>query len=283
MAGLKRLGFAVLWIGAFLVMGIAVTTVLGLVIRVPRASVWWLFASSVPPLVGFCAATWAVGYLWNKYSWDGMGWQARGIGELQGGVVRGIVLGGVMAALAIGLAFVFSGATVELTGDWESWPSRALPLALGLLAAALVEELVFRGYPLRRLADAIGPWPATAAIAIGFGIAHLGNPNASFFGTVNIVLAGVWLSFAFFSHGGMPYAWGLHFGWNAGLALIFDAPVSGYTFRVPAVEYFPGGHPWVDGGAFGPEGGLAATLVLIAGTLAVIEGRFTRPRTWIAG
>ena len=91
------------------------------------------------------------------------------------------------------------------------------------------------------------------------------------------------LAVAFFSYGGMGYAWGLHFGWNAGLALLFDAPVSGYRFQVPAVEYSPGRHAWVDGGAFGPEGGIVATIVLTAGTLAVIGSRFTQPRTWLAG
>jgi len=65
----------------------------------------------------------------------------------------------------------------------------------------------------------------------------------------------------------------LHFGWNAGLALLFDAPVSGYRFQVPAVEYVPGRHAWVDGGAFGPEGGVVATIALIAGTLYLLTRR----------
>jgi hypothetical protein len=81
----------------------------------------------------------------------------------------------------------------------------------------------------------------------------------------------------------MALAWGLHFGWNAGLALAFDAPVSGYVFRVPAIEYEPGAHAWVDGGTFGPEGGIVGTIVLIAGILAVIGRRVKQPRTWLAG
>jgi hypothetical protein len=87
----------------------------------------------------------------------------------------------------------------------------------------------------------------------------------------------VWLSVGFFL-GGMGLAWGLHFGWNAGLGLLFDAPVSGYLFRVPAVEYAPGPHAWVDGGAFGPEGGIVATVALIAGTLFLLTrpGAFSR-------
>jgi len=152
---------------------------------------------------------------------------------------------------------------------------------VGFLLAALSEELLFRGFPLRRLADAIGPWAAMTVLAVGFGLAHLKNPNATAFSTINVALAGVWLSFAFFSPGGMGLAWGLHAGWNAGLALVFDAPVSGYPFSVPAVEFVPGRHAWVDGGAFGPEGGAVTTLVLIAGTLAVLGARVRRPREWL--
>jgi membrane protease YdiL (CAAX protease family) len=211
-----------------------------------------------------------------------MGWHTQA-GGLLPRLLRGVALGAVMAVLAIGLAFVIDRASVRITGDWSAWPGIVLPLALGLLLAALGEELAFRGYPLRRLADATGPLPAMLVLAFLFGLAHARNPNATPLSTINVALAAVWLSFAFFSAGGMALAWGAHFGWNAGLAILFDAPVSGYQFQVPVVEYTPGAHPWVDGGAFGPEGGIVTTIVLIAGTLAVIGARWRQPRSWLAG
>ena len=107
-------------------------------------------------------------------------------------------------------------------------------------------------------------------LAVLFGLLHAKNPNATVFSSVNVALAAIWLSIAFFSSGGMPLAWGAHFGWNAGLAILFDAPVSGYSFQVPVVEYTPGAHAWVDGAAFGPEGGIVATLALLAGTFYLI-------------
>jgi hypothetical protein len=250
---------------------------------VPTTSRWWLAANSGGQMIGFLAATWIVGWKLNKHTWDEMGWHTGGGEGLGGRIGRGVFLGTVMAAIAIGLSFIASGAKVQLTGDWSRWLPIAVPLLVGLLCAALTEELLFRGYPLRRLTEATGPYVAIAILVIPFGLLHLNNPNAGFFGTVNVMLAGVWLSFAFFSAGGMGYAWGLHFGWNAGLAALFDAPVSGYKFQVPAVEYLPGELTWVDGGAFGPEGGLVATIVIIAGTMAVLGSRFTQPRTWIAG
>src|SRR5438270_517157 len=119
-------------------------------------------------------------------------------------------------------------------------------------------------------AAATGPLPATALTALGFGLLHLGNPGATVFSTVNVALAGVWLAAALFSPGAMPLAWGAHFGWNATLALGFAAPVSGYAFPLPALEYRRGPHAWIDGGAFGPEGGVVATLVMLGGTAALV-------------
>jgi hypothetical protein len=80
----------------------------------------------------------------------------------------------------------------------------------------------------------------------------------------------------------MALAWGLHFGWNAALSLGFDAPVSGFAFDVPGVDYFPGAHAWVDGGRFGPEGGVIGTLVIIGGVAAVLGRRARTPRTWLS-
>ncbi|HEY3280006.1 MAG TPA: CPBP family intramembrane glutamic endopeptidase [Gemmatimonadales bacterium] len=279
--GVKRAGIALAWILLFFVIGFGLT--IGLAKALPGwgGPAWQLTRNVLYELIGFGAATVIVGRVLNKHSWDQMGWYTEG--GLARRILRGTALGATMAALAIGLAFLGDRARVAVVPEWDRWLEVALPLAFVLLAAALAEELAFRGYPLRRLADAVGRVPALIVLGVVFALFHAGNPSATVFSTVNVALAAVWLSFAFFSYGGMGLAWGLHFGWNAGLALLFDAPVSGYTFQVPAVDYAPGARAWVDGGAFGPEGGLVATIVVIAGTLALVGARFTRPREWLVG
>ncbi|HEY3221761.1 MAG TPA: CPBP family intramembrane glutamic endopeptidase [Gemmatimonadales bacterium] len=278
----KRVGIALAWILLYAAIGLGITIGISEMLPGWGGARWYVTRTGAFEVIGFALATYVVGARLNKFSWDRLGWHTDP-GGLTSRVFRGIGLGGLMAALAIGLAFVIDRASVHITGDWSRWPAIALPLMAGLLLAALGEELMFRGYPMRRLADAIGAPAAMVVLALLFGIAHARNPNATFFSTVNVALAAIWLSFAFFSAGGMALAWGLHFGWNAGLAILFDAPVSGYMFQVPAVEWTPGTHPWVDGGAFGPEGGIVTTIVLIAGTLAVIGARVKQPRTWLAG
>ena len=274
----KRVGIALAWILLFAAVGLLVTLLLSAL--APLGGVQGQFlADVIYSLIGFGVATIVVGKVLAKESWERLGWRR----PLASRLLHGVTFGLVMAAVAIGLAFVVDRTRVSLTYDWERWPRVALWLGIMFLCAALTEELMFRGFPLRRLADAIGARAATLLLAIGFGVGHLGNPNITFVAALNIALAGIWLAFAFFAPGGMALAWGLHLGWNAGLALAFDAPVSGYLFRVPAVEYTPGSHPWVSGGTFGPEGGLVGTIVIIAGIFAVIGKRVKQPRAWLAG
>ena len=274
---MKRGAIALGWAVLFFVIGIGIALGLASVVPGWGGPDWAVVRSGVEEVIAFGLATWIVGRLLEKYSWSDLGWRRPALAPW----LRGLALGAVMASVAIGLAVVLDGARVHFTGDWNIWPRIALPLILGLICAALGEELAFRGFPLRRLSDAFGVIPATLLLAILFGVGHAWNPNATVFSTVNVALAAVWLSLAFFSAGGMALAWGAHFGWNAGLAILFDAPVSGFLFRTPVVEYAPGSHAWVDGGAFGPEGGVVATIALVAGTLFLLTRRnvFTRHQT----
>ena len=270
----RALAVAALWIALFGAVGLGATLLLAAAVGwAGLPGEWEMAAGSTAAIVGFGLATWVVGHRLDRRSWAALGW-----GEPRRLAVRwgaGVGLGAAMAALAVGLAVIASGATVRADAATEAGTLVA-PLAVGLVAAALFEELVFRGYPLRRLADVVGVVAATGLLGVGFAAAHLGNPNVTPLGTLNIGLAAVWLAAAFFSPGAMPLAWGLHFGWNAGLALGFEAPVSGLTFDLPLVEYEAGRHVWIDGGAFGPEGGVVATVVFSAGTAALIAARTRR-------
>jgi len=140
----------------------------------------------------------------------------------------------------------------------------ALTLAV-LAPAALSEEVIFRGVPLVLLAAAVGRGAGVTAVAVPFALAHLANPNLTALGVGNIALAGILLGLAFYAPGGIWTAWGVHLGWN-GLLACLDTPVSGVPFDIPFLDYLAGAPVWLTGGAFGPEGGLAATVAL---TLAI--------------
>jgi membrane protease YdiL (CAAX protease family) len=236
------------------------------------------FAGRAAILAGaFLVATLAATRL-GGLTWQDVGW--RPSGRRTTWFALGAATGLGLAAIALAVVVPSSGVRLSVGGTRVS--ASLAPLLVALSAAALFEELIFRGAPLVLLARAVGRWPATLVAAVGFGLAHGRNPNATWFSTVNIALAAVLLSVAFWSRGGMPLAWGLHFGWNAALGLLFGAPVSGIAFGVAPLGYAAGLRPWVDGGAFGPEGGLAGTVAFAAGVAVLVRRRLAQPGTWLA-
>jgi membrane protease YdiL (CAAX protease family) len=86
---------------------------------------------------------------------------------------------------------------------------------------------------------------------------------------MNVAILGLVFGFVYLWTGSLSYSIGLHFGWNFGLGPIFGLPVSGYEPRVSLLLSETSGSSLWTGGAFGPEGGLLTTLVLIA-TVAIL-------------
>jgi uncharacterized protein len=218
-------------------------------------------------LVSFAAATWIVGVKALGLDARDLRWRVpltwpRGLGV-------GLALGILPAAVAMSLGVFTAGASwTHDGGSLPQWLAQVWKTVLILIPAALAEELMFRGVPLVVMARAIGRARAALLLSLGFALAHLRNPDVTPAGLANIALAGVFLSLAFYSPGGMWTAVGAHLGWNATLAAL-AAPVSGLPFDIPYIDYRSGGPGWLTGGAFGPEGGLLATAALTATTVLV--------------
>ena len=214
-----------------------------------------LFVGSVTASALFVGSGWA--------SLEMLGF--RDLGPSLRGFGIGVGVGVSMACAAIVFAVLAGGARVSIGAEpLAAYCVSALAVGVVLLLAALTEELLFRGYPIARLALAVGKVRASITLAAVFLLAHALNPEATVFGLVNIGLAALVLSAAFFGPGGLAAAWGLHVGWNGGLGIVADAPVSGVSFEMPMVEFSSGGPSWLTGGSFGPEGGLVSTTAMIA-------------------
>ncbi|MFZ5624011.1 MAG: CPBP family intramembrane glutamic endopeptidase [Gemmatimonadota bacterium] len=122
---------------------------------------------------------------------------------------------------------------------------------------------MFRGVPLVLVASLVGRGPAVLLTSALFALAHGINPGITPLAILNIGLAGVFLGFAFYCPGRMYAAFGAHLGWN-GMLAVLQAPVSGLPQDLPWFDYHPGGPQWLTGGAFGPEGGVIGSLVVVA-------------------
>ena len=155
---------------------------------------------------------------------------------------------------------------VAMVGD--GWMGTALRLLLLLGPAALWEEVVFRGY-LYAVADEVaGRWVARLSSSVAFGAVHLMNPGANVRTTFVVILAGLCLCLVRERFASLPAAWSAHLAWNWVMAAVLHVPVSGLPFATPGYRATVSGADWITGGAWGPEGGLVAMLVL-GGSLAV--------------
>jgi membrane protease YdiL (CAAX protease family) len=191
---------------------------------------------------------------------------------------------GLGAALGWGL-LVFAVLPMALAGTLhiQLWTQ---PRAFGLLllnlatlaAAALVEEIAFRGYPYRRLIESLGPVAATITMSLFFGLLHVFNPGATWTSTLVTMLAGLVLSLAWLRTHGLWLGWGFHFAWNASMGVLFGLPISGISDFASIVETRAVGHRWLTGGEYGPEGAAFTAVVLLIGVILLV--RTTRDYAW---
>lgn len=262
---------AVGWALLFLVIGAAITVLLGATVILLRggdhpsgnSAAQSLLAGTLYGLIGFGFATWVVGRKILRLSWADLRWVRTG--DIAFGFGGGVILGVIPAACAILVSIPAAGARIvsDTTTPGTYLGQIGLTLLI-LLPAALLEEVIFRGVGQVAMAKVFGRIPTIIALSVLFALAHLANDNTTTLGLFNIALAGVFLGLAFYLPGGIWTAWGAHFGWNATLAA-FDAPVSGLPFPIPSIDYLPGAPQWVSGGSFGPEGGiLASGMILVA-------------------
>ena len=134
------------------------------------------------------------------------------------------------------------------------------------LFVAFSEELVFRGYILRNLTTGWGVAAAVAVSAVLFGAGHVFNPSFSWLVVGNLVLGGVLIGYGAVTTKSLWWPIGFHLAWNFFEGSVFGFPVSGVTTGYVSLFITHVKAPsWLMGGSFGPEGGLAVTVVFLAG------------------
>ncbi len=187
----------------------------------------------------------------------------------------GCGLGFALVTLAlVAMAIWGKGFTVDFHIGPRTVP-RVLAVLVVLICGALAEELMFRGYPFQRLEEAIGPVGAIAVFSSLFGTVHLLNPGATPWGLLDTVLIGIVLAVAYLRTRALWLPWGIHFGWNVTLGLLFGLPVSGLRIFNVAVRTTIHGPRWLTGGSYGIEGSAAGATVVLIGLVVVCNWRLT--------
>lgn len=211
---------------------------------------------------------------------DRSGWEAVGLGA-SAWRPRVLLLGLAAGSLAIAIptALLIAHGDLSFATAPVGEIGRTVGLSFAILApAALMEELLIRGYPFAVLSGTWG-WPvATGVTSVVFGVLHLDNPGVSPLAILNVVAAGVFLAGVRVVTGSLAAAWAAHFGWNWTMSAGLHSSVSGLPFGTPGYRLVDTGPDWLSGGAWGPEGGVGAAVGMI-GTfagLAWATGRFRR-------
>ena len=206
--------------------------------------------------------------------------------DLGFGLALGVALPGLVFAVELAAGFVTVSGFVHFRPD-ASLPVAAgvpAPLALALVVVFFVgvgvfEELLFRGYLLRNVAEGLAGWRGTtprtalsvaaAVTSVLFGAGHAANPSATVLSTANIVVYGGLFAASYLLTDRLGVAIGLHIAWNFAVSSVFGFPVSGFTTPVTLVAVEQSGPPTLTGGPFGPEGGLVALVGLAVGAGAL--------------
>jgi membrane protease YdiL (CAAX protease family) len=181
-----------------------------------------------------------------------------GLGLLAGLVIFSLVVG--VAAIADVYNIIGEGGTADLMMD----------LVTVAILPGFMEEVLFRGILFRWIEEFAGSWAALLLTSALFGLAHIYNPNATWFSSFAIAVeAGLLLGGAYMLTRSLWMPIGLHASWNFTQGFIFDVPVSGIDGE-GLVEAQLSGPEILSGGSFGLEASIIALLVATVAGLALV-------------
>lgn len=201
----------------------------------------------------------------------GIGLTGKNFGKFYG---AGIILGIVMMSLVFTLLFITGKVTVNGIGiPAESTLTFIFSLLMWIPQGA-AEEVMFRGFMIPRIKKIFTRYGSIIAIILSsllFSAFHCFNGGFSFVALLNIFLLAVLFALIYEKTGSIVITCAAHTMWNMFQGNIYGLSVSGNA-SVPAListNY--------TGSAFGPEGTLEATVVIVI-ALAVFAALNLRRR-----
>lgn len=166
----------------------------------------------------------------------------------------GALWGIAAVSLLIGLIALAGGYRIAAVALHEHVLYWVLMWVATAASIGIVEEISFRGYMLRTLADGMGFWPAACVLAFLFGALHyFGKPHERWEDFASTGLLALFMSLTIARTGSLTWAMGWHFAFDWGAIWLWSGRNAG--------EYAPGRlfeTAWpagdrVTGGLLGPE------------------------------
>ena len=152
-------------------------------------------------------------------------------------------------------------------------------LLIFYIIVGFYEEILFRAYPITNLSEGLNKGNSIAKkaligayilSAIIFGLIQSGISDVTILGVINNILLGLFFGLPYILSGELSMSIALHISWNFVQGLIFGFPISGVQNKISIIAIEQGGPQLWTGGAFGPEGGLLVSIVLLVGCVFIL-------------
>jgi len=259
----------------FIILGQTFTAVPGLMLgflTMNGRSVGW--AGTAFSLFGFAAtALIVVGWvtLFERRNLRTIGFNGHALKRF----ARGYGVGLAFLLVVVGGIAALGGYTIEAGGAFSTpaplvalWP--ILVLLLGFVIQGSTEEILTRGWLMQVIASRHGlAWGIGLSSAL-FGLLHAANIKPSpelAVGVANVALFGVMIGLYAAREGSLWGVCGWHAAWNWLLGLGFGLEVSGQVVETKPLIVDLATRTevpwWITGAAFGPEGSVVTTVVLL--------------------
>ncbi|WP_148359920.1 CPBP family intramembrane glutamic endopeptidase [Bacteroides clarus] len=269
----KRFGKVAIDIISFVTLAVIIITILG----IPFSAVlqklgkegadkmFYFVLSETLMLIGIFLSAWIVWHF-RGVSLAGLG---RSLAIRKKDLLSGISLAIVLYAVGFGVSLL-AGA-IEIAGVVFN-PSSLLISFVFFLLVAITEEFALRGVVLERmLQGGVNKFWALFLSATLFSLVHIANPNFDFLSFINILLAGILLGSSYIYTRNLCFPIALHWFWNWIQGPVLGYEVSGNKFCDGLLTLYLPETNLINGGAFGFEGSILCTVLMVAGTAVILK------------
>ena len=269
----KRFGKVAIDIISFVTLAVIIITILGISFsavlqklgKEGADKMFYFVLSETLMLIGIFLSAWIVWHF-RGVSLTGLG---RSLAIRKKDLLPGISLAIVLYAVGFGVSLL-AGA-IEIAGVVFN-PSSLLISFVFFLLVAITEEFALRGFVLERmLQGGVNKFWALFLSSTLFSLVHIANPNFDFLSFINILLAGILLGSSYIYTRNLCFPIALHWFWNWIQGPVLGYEVSGNKFCDGLLTLHLPEANLINGGAFGFEGSILCTVLMVAGTAVILK------------
>lgn len=192
------------------------------------------------------------------------------------GFSKGNAVSSTLKGLLIGFLMFFSIVVIGMLLGQFSFDGFNLSVIIYLIPCFLLfaiqcfgEEIYTRGWTMTYFSERHSIFFAIIVNAIIFVVPHLSNNGIDLLSIANIFIVAIFFAVLFLRFDNIWICGGAHTAWNSAQGIIFGFNVSG-TSTPALLKCSQVGHNIINGGAFGPESSLIATVVIIISLILVV-------------